>query len=201
MAEQSMSGHAAPRIRSINVRVNLLSQRVEERNRALSVARAKVIQVTSVFVTASVLLPWLINLAASASANAARWQRKASALRAEVSQLNEKAKLVKPRLEERDMIAGAKRHADAFMGQLVSVLNSAPPTMAISGMRVDILGGDVKVSVRADAEDYRSAEAFLDRAKAGAGPQDAGFTSTKRSDVLAKGGISFEFIKKVGLGE
>lgn len=201
MSEASSSGHAAPKIKSIDVHANLLSQRLFEREQLGRTIRRKLLAIFAALIAAGAVLPFLYTSALSAMTRASIAERENTKLKTELTKVREAAKLVQPRIQSRNLVAKCRGFAGAFLGQIIQLMNAPTGHVAMANLRADVVGGDLKLLVKADAEDFASAEDFLRRAREGGSPEDAGFTWTRRSDVLKNGGVSFELAKKATIGE
>lgn len=199
MTEANSSGRAAPKSRSIDVHVNLLSQRVADRARIVRVAKRKMLAIGLVVLASAASLPLIYAEASAATAEAVKAQKVAASVKTALTKARESAKLVEPRIQGREMLDNSRKFAHAFFDQLVNILNAPSDRVAIAGIRAEVLGGDLKISARADAEDFAAADEFLARARGDALPEDVGFNWTRRSDLLRVGGTSFELVKKVAL--
>lgn len=201
LSEASSSGHAAHKIKSIDVHANLLSQRLAEREMLGRSVRRKLLAILVALGISSAILPFLYTRALAISTKAGIAEQENTKLKSELAKVREAAKLVQPRIKSHEMVAKCRTYASAFFGQVVRLMNAPSGQVALTSLRADVIGGDVKLLVKADAEDFASAEEFLRQARAGGSPEDAGFTWTRRSDVLKKGGVSFELAKKATIGE
>lgn len=199
MTEVSSSGRAAPKIKSIDVQANLLSQRLADRERLWRASRRKLFAIGAVVTIAAGSLPSLYTSAAAASLKAAKAEKTAATVKGLLTKTREAAKVAEPKIQSFEMLQGSKKYARAFLAQVVATLNAPSDRVALSGLRAEVIGGDMKVSARADAEDYAAAEEFLAKARQGARPEDVGFNWTRRSDLLKLGGTSFELSRKVVL--
>lgn len=105
-----------------------------------------------------------------------------------------------PRLDNEALRTTLRRRSRLFLGQAVLLLNSAPPGLAIETVTSDVIGGEQTLRVKADAETGSVAELFA--SEAGQGPKrlSAVVVNSRESDRLRKGGVAFEFVKKVEVG-
>ncbi len=129
----------------------------------------------------------------------------AGRLKAEVNRLAEPAAALKARAEvagrELDvsaMLGASSENNDRFMSALLSALNAIPPTVAISKLHAEVIGGALTVTGGADAESLRDAQELVISLKHGQG--EAVLTSARRNDYLGAGGVGFEFILKTKVG-
>lgn len=200
MVDASSSGRAAPKIKSIDVRANLLSQRLAERLKMFQAVRARLYLIAAIVLAGSLLLPWLYGIQARASQSAAGLIAERTKLQKTLDELQVKADQIEPELKRQQMIAKCVARSTVFIGEFIKVMNAVSPELAMNNLKGEVVGGELKLSTRADAETFAAVENYVRSASQGAAPKDAGITSTKRSDTLRKGGINFEFTKKVQIG-
>jgi hypothetical protein len=200
VTEASSPGRAAPKIKSINVHANLLSQRLEERERLRVAGNKKLLFVMAAVAATLMILPWMFGLSQAASKKAATLEKTLASLKGEVTKLRESSKLIEPQVQNLEMMSKSRANLSAFLAQAVATMKAVGPDMVVANFRCDVLGGDMTITIKADSEGYGAAERFLEKARLGVPPDKAGFTTTRRSDLLHKGGVSFEFVKKVVVG-
>jgi hypothetical protein len=87
---------------------------------------------------------------------------------------------------------------ERLLGVSLRALNTVPTTLAISKVRVEVLGGKVTLTGVADAESLRDAQQFISDLKTQG--LEAVMTSAKRNDYLGPGGVGFEFTVTGGGG-
>ncbi len=197
MNDASSHGHAPPRTKTINVEANLLGERLRERDKLRQALQRKALLTLAVTGAAAATLPTLLGYMSQASDKANQTQRLESNLQTQLSSLRSKGDKAQPRIADQEMMEKVKTNADIIVGQATLVMNCASPQIAFADLKTEVLGGELRISCRADAESFSVAQRFV--SGAGQGPKviDAILASTKRSDVIAKGGIAIEFVKRV----
>jgi hypothetical protein len=200
VVDANSSGRVAPRIKSIDVRANLLSQRLAERKTLYHASRSRLLMIAGILLSGGLLLPWLYQVQARATKAASAILAERGKLQKEVTELQSLADEVEPKVRQAGMVSKCMTRSERFMNEFITVMNAISPEVALNNVKGEVLGGEVKLTARADAETFPAVKSYLQRAAQGANPKDTGVTSTKRSDALRKGGISFEFTKKVRIG-
>lgn len=200
MSTMTLSGREAPSTKRIDVEANLLDEWVLERRETKKQIQLRLVAMAGI-----------IGLGVWATGNLLHWRSGFAAKEAPVAQ---RLKAVQGQYAEivpaaganapadfRGMAQGTKKNADAYMAQIVALMNSASPSMALSNLKADVLGGEVKLTGTADAETYYAANEFIQRNNDASKGMNATQVSTSRSDLLSTDGVSFQFVKKVRVGQ
>jgi hypothetical protein len=196
----TLSGREAPSTKRIDVEANLLEQWILERRDTKKQIQQRIFVLVGIvglgFWGASGLNHWRAGVAVKQAPVAQR-------LKAVQGQYAEIVPATggTSDAEIRKMADVSKSHAEAYMGQVVALMNSASASMALSSLKVDVLGGEVKLTGQADAETYYTANEFIQRNNDASKGMNATQISTSGSDLLATGGVSFQFVKKVRIAQ
>lgn len=190
----SLSGHARHEHRSVNVELNLLTERLRERKRLAEQTRRWLLALVIALFMGAVAVGGLLGWHQETRASTARLKERAYALAEPVAALGAKAEVAGRELDVSAMLKASSDNTDRFMGVLLSALNAIPPTVAISRLHAEVIGGTLTISGGADAEELRNAQELVLSLKQG--PGEAVLTSARRNDYLGPGGVGFEFILK-----
>jgi hypothetical protein len=200
MPQTNSHGVGAPRHRTINVEVNLLSEWIDSRTRL----RDERLRWNGILVTVAlfsmILLPFLSNFAAKRQARAHKALRAAESQMEVVNRLNLRMSAVKPQIDGEATLQLCRGRSRLFLNQVLSVLNASTPRMAVDSIEANALGAEMTLRVKALAQDYASAQEFVAEAGKGSRVKSAIMASTRHSSQLAAQGVAFEFAKKVGVG-
>lgn len=200
MSTMTLSGREAPSAKRIEVEANLLEEWILERHDTKRQIQLRIVGVIGI----AILGAWgAITLNEVRSGLAAKTKPVEQRLKAVQGQYTQLAPAVGGTSdgEVRQMTAKAKQNADAFMAQIVALMNTVSPSMAVSSLKVDVLGGEVKLTGQADAETFYAANEFIQRNNDPAKGMNATQVSTSRSDLLATDGVSFQFVKKARVAQ
>ena len=200
MSTMTLSGREAPSTKRIDVEANLLDEWIHERRETKKQIQLRIVATIG-----------LAGLGLWSAGNLSNWRAGFAAKQAPVAQRlkaiqSQYAEIVPATgantpVDVRAMAESTKKNADAYMGQIVALMNSASPSLAFSNVKADILGGEVKLTGQADAETYYAANEFIQRNNDASKGMNATQVSTSRSDLLANDGVSFQFVKKVRVGQ
>jgi hypothetical protein len=200
MSTMTLSGREAPSTKRIDVEANLLAEWLLERRETRKQIQLRVIGIAGI----AILGFWGIGTSnQTRSAYAAKQKPVAQRLKAVQDQFNKMAPAASGTSDSdiQKMIETANSHSDAYMGQVIELMNSASPSLAMSTLKIDVLGGEVKMTGQADAETYYAANEFIQHNNDPAKGMNASQLSTTRSDMLATDGVSFQFVKKVKVSQ
>ncbi|MFI5385433.1 MAG: hypothetical protein ACHQ50_04855 [Fimbriimonadales bacterium] len=196
----TLSGREAPNTKRIDVEANLLQEWLVERRVMKREIQLRLAAVAGIF---AVGLWCVASLREWNSSFKAKERPVAQRLKAVQNQYTAMipASTGISDAELQKMVDTARNHADALMGQVIALMNTASASMALASMKVDVLGGEVKVTGQADAENYYAANEFIQRNNDPSKGINATQVSTSRSDLLATDGVSFQFVKKVKVSQ
>lgn len=194
----SSSGHARHEHRSVNVELNLLTERLRERQRLAEQTRKWLLVLTASFLVCSLFVAGLADWYQTTKAQATKLKSKVSELTEPAAALRAKAEVAGRQLDVNAMVESTSKNTDRFLRALLSALNANPATVALSKLHAEVIGGTMTVSGNADAEALRDAQDLILSLKQGQG--DAVLTSARRNDYLGPGGVGFEFILKMKVG-
>lgn len=185
------------RNKTINVEANLLAERIAEREKVLIAVRRKFLWLVCVLLSGLLFVPPMLAFSAAESRRTERLAKQQQILAAQLASLQAEQRSAEPKLLQQRMMEDVRGNAQRFLGQLLLVLNAAPPQMAFASVKADMNSGEMRIVSRADAESYTAARQFVDGAKGGPGVVDTITSSTRRSDTLGPSGVTFEFVKRV----
>lgn len=200
MSTMTLSGRAAPDSeKRIDVDANLLGEWLSERALLYRGLRSRALGILAIAVLGSWGVGALAQSKAALSKRAAPVAQRLKAVDADYAAITpdegDSAAAIST------MLDATKKKGDAFVGQIITMMNSAPPTIALSSLKADILGGEEKLTGQADAETFYAANEFIQHNNAPDKGMNATQLSTSRSDVLAPGGVSFQFVKSMRVGQ
>ena len=199
MLQGSLFGRAEAK-KTINVEANLLAERNARRLRAVRQVQQRLILIGITAALSIGLLPTLYGWRTSGVASATAAQLKVSALSKVLSGIKAEHEASVPKVADEEIIALTRKQSEALMGQIFLLLNSAPKGVAVSSIKADVIGGTATISCNADAEGFDPMREFLGKAGEGPRVESTVLLSSRRSESLASSGVSFDFVKKVGVG-
>lgn len=194
----SSSGLARHEPRSVNVELNLLSERREELSRLSAEMQRWGLLLLAVLTVGGGGLVGSFAFLGEVWEGLSNARRMAASLGVEERELSEKASLAATRLSTSSALQTARENMERLLGVSLRALNTVPTTLAISKVRVEVLGGKVTLTGVADAESLRDAQQFISDLKTQG--LEAVMTSAKRNDYLGPGGVGFEFTVTGGGG-
>lgn len=196
MSIESLRGHAAPSVKSINVECNLLLAWRQARAREEARLRKSLVAFGAAVVLGVCTVPPLTSALKHQQKLEAAAQSSVNALGKELTGLNAKRKESDPQVAVQDMVAKSTLKTTAFVGAFLRPLNRTARTMAISDIHIEIIGGDITIRGRADAETYQDGQRFVEEASRSSQVGSAILLSSRRANTLGAKGVSFEFLEK-----
>lgn len=194
----SSSGHARHEHRSVNVELNLLTERLLERKRLAEQTRKWLLALAASSLVGSLTVAGLVDWYQATRARTTQLRAEVNDLSEPAAALRAKAEVAGRQLDVNAMLESTSSNTDRFMRALLYALNANPPTVALSKLHAEVIGGTMTISGTADAEALRDAQDLALSLKQGQG--DAVLTSARRNDYLGAGGVGFEFILKTKVG-
>jgi hypothetical protein len=198
----TLPGREAPSTQKrIDVEANLLQDWLQERR---ELRKQLHIRLTAIAVIAVVGGASIVKLNAQRTALAAEvkpLEKRLKVLNQDYAELAPAASAGESEAEIVKTTALTQSYGQRFLGEMIALMNNSSGSMALSSFKQDVLGGEVKQSGQADAENYLSANDFIQRNNDPAKHSNAVLVSTSRSDVLANDGVSFQFVKKVRISQ
>jgi hypothetical protein len=182
----------------VNVELNLLSERREELSRLSAEMQRWGLLLLAVLTVGGGGLVGSFAFLGEVWEGLSNARRMAASLGVEERELSEKASLAATRLSTSSALQTARENMERLLGVSLRALNTVPTTLAISKVRVEVLGGKVTLTGVADAESLRDAQQFISDLKTQG--LEAVMTSAKRNDYLGPGGVGFEFTVTGGGG-
>ncbi|MCB8932593.1 MAG: hypothetical protein M9921_06750 [Fimbriimonadaceae bacterium] len=195
--DTSSLGRAQRSTKTINVEANLLSERLTERARIAESSRNRLIGLGLSLALFLLAAPPLYRYQGAATRAAHNAQAKADQSAEQRAALEKKVEEAQPKLEESELMDRLQKQSNGVVDQLVGVLNAVPAGVALSGVKVDVMGGTLTFQCTAEAESFEQAQAFLANARSAPGSKDAFLSSARQSAQIAPTGVGFDLIKKV----
>ena len=201
MPPTSSLGAAPPKQRTINVEVNLLAEWLERRNR-LRDERLRWTGILATLVVVSVVsLPYLSDIAAAQQANSRKAVAEAAGRSAALITLQQQQSIVQPKIDSDAMVQDCRHRAQQFMGEFFSVLNATTPKMAVETIDASVLGGEITIRTKAQAETYLAAQEYVELAGKGTRVKSAILSTARQNKTLGQEGVTFEFAKRLEVGK
>lgn len=187
MSATTLSGPEAHSLRRIDFEANLLEAWVVERRDTKRQALFRVGGLVALVIGAAWCIPYLTGQMGDLSL-----EQKTATVRLRMMDAISPKPIGGISGGDLGILESSKHNADATFAQIVDLLNTASPSMALSSVRAELVGGDLRLTGAADAENEYSANEFV--------RQNHGMTRIASSRVSALGanGITFQFVKKVG---
>jgi hypothetical protein len=196
MSTMTLSGREAPSTKRIDVEANLLEEWLLERRDTKKQIQLRIVGVIGVAVLGvwcvGMLNEWRVGYAAKQQPVAQRLK----AIQEQFAKVVPTSSGGASQADIQKMVEGSMKNADAYMAQVIGLMNTGSQSIALSSLKVDVLGGEVKLTGQADAETYYAANEFIQRNNDPTKGMNATQVSTSRSDLLATDGVSFQFVKK-----
>lgn len=195
------SGPAQLRHKTINVEANLLNEWLEERSRLLDQTRKMAAALAVVLVVALGTTPMIFSGSNSIQTASATTAEELAMLQASVEQLDKKRDKVKSKIDSEAMRASVLSRSRSFLGNGIVVMNSASSGMAIETLSLDVLGGDLTIRCKAQAERSTVTEDFLAAAGKGNSVVSTLLATSQKDSRLGSDGVIFEYVKRVEVGK
>jgi len=196
--KQNLFGNAAPKHRNIDVGANLLGEWIAEQARLRrEIARYGAVFSAAVFVGGAVV-PSLWNAGTRCAVDAKKLKLGVAQLDAQLAITDKAKKDAQPALVVDAMCGRTRSSFDFFVGQTEKVLRASNPRMVLSGLRSDVTAGETHISVQGFAEDETAADAFARKVNDPSAKVDA-ITNSRPSELLGPNGLSFEYVKRIGV--
>jgi cell division protein FtsB len=199
MIGTSTSGYAQHKNRSLDLEANLLAERIEEHERVYAVSKKRIITIVLILFISAFVLPYIHNSQVKAIQNAKSANAKVSALTKEFSTIQQNHVETTQQLAIQAMKDKALVRSRLFTGSLIQVLNNAPSSIALSGLRAEVIGGELQIRGAADAESLTAARSYIQSCGNHPSAIESLLVSAKRNDMLGTGGIQFEFVHRTGV--
>lgn len=200
MSTMTLSGREAPSTKRIDVESNLLEEWLIERRDTKKQIQLRIVAVAGIAFLGVWGVTDINKWRAGYAAKQKPVEQRLKAVQGQYLQIVPTSTGT-PDADIQKIIAVSKTHGDAYMAQVIALLNSGSSSMALSSIKVDVLGGEVKITGQADAENYYAANEFITRNNDPARGMTATQLSTSRSDLLAVDGVSFQFVKKAKVSQ
>lgn len=200
MSTMTLSGREAPSTKRIDVEANLLEDWLIKRRSIKKEIQLRVAGIAGVALLGCWGLSGINQWRAGIVAKEQPVRQRLKAVQGQYAQVVP-TNSGTPDADIQKMVATAKTHSDAYMAQVIALLNSTSPSMALSSLKIDVLGGEVKMTGQADAETYYAASQFIQLNNDATKGMNAAQLSTSRSDLLATDGVLFQFVKKAKVAQ
>lgn len=195
------NGHAAHKTKSINVEVNMLESWLQNRAQLETKLKQRIATLIGICTAGLVLLPLADSYRRSASTLATQQGAKLVVLNKQVTELESKAKMASPSLENDAIHTSSLRRFDSYLGEVLALFNRAPEGVALTSFKSEVLGGEIQMRAVAEAESSSIGRTFVEKAGEGANVIASLQVSSRRSKLLGEQGISFDYVKKVKVGK
>jgi len=200
MVDVSSPGRALPKTKSINVEANLLAERLGERGRLLDAMSRKAFWGVGILVFALMVLPSAYRVQDRLAKKASDRAAEANVVMREVADKQSILDSAKPVVEDSRMLADSRRFSENLLRELSVVLSSTDAEMVFSSVKVEILGGEMKLSGRADAKSYRVARDFVNRISKATGTKSASLKQWRLNDDFGPNAVGFEIERIAEVG-
>jgi hypothetical protein len=197
--DASLHGRAAPKTKTINVEANLLAERIAERERLREAIIKRIAAIATIVVVAGVSLPFLWKTQAGFAVQAAVAQKMEKGLQTKLAAIQQKQSTAEPVLANQAMAKKVHAQAESFLGQVTLFFNGASENMALTDVKAEVVAGELKISAKAEAENYTVAHEFVGSNSEGPKVKEVILISVRRSGQLAAEGVTLDMVKKVGL--
>jgi hypothetical protein len=185
--------------KSINLEANILSEWLGATAALRQRLKLRAVVLAAVICGGAVALPQLSGMSTAMAARAAGAQaRNAQSAKVE-AELDRRAKADQPRVQEAHMLADSRANLNTLLGNLTLVVNAVPTSVTFDTVRAEILDAELTITCKSQAENDAAGQLFVDGASKGPNVVYAVQASTMKSNVLAKNGVAFDFIKRVNL--
>jgi hypothetical protein len=197
MLEASSTGSAPLRQKTINAEVNLLSEWLRRRSR-LNEHIARMAGILGlILVVGGGSMPFFIRAYGDAHRRSIAALDNLEMAKAKLASLQPARTSARPRIDQSVMRDTVKREAEQFIGHTVLLLNSASAGMAFDVISADVIGGEMVVHVRADAENNSVIQGFYEQAQKGPNVQSTLLATSSHNGILGAEGMGFEYIKRI----
>jgi hypothetical protein len=197
MLEASTTGHAQLKNKTINAEVNLLTEWQRDKGKVndqiARVAGLMALIAALAFGTA----PFLVRAYRDSGERLRIAQDGVKHVSAQLGGLQEARKEAKPRIDQSTMHDTVRREANQFLGHTVLVINSASAGMAFETVSADVIGGEMTLHCKADAESNLVAQNFIEQAGGGPNVESTLLATAEKNGKLARDGIGFEYVKRI----
>lgn len=200
MVDVSSPGRALPKTRSINVEANLLAERIGERERVLEALSRRAFWGVGILVFAMLVLPTAYRIQDRLSSKADMLSAESALLQRQVANQQAILDTARPVVEDSKMIGDTRMFSQNVLRQLSVVINSADGDMVFSSLKIDVLGGEMKLGARADAKSYRVARDYIGRISKAAGTKSAVLKQWRLSEQFGQNSVSFELERTAEVG-
>lgn len=196
--KHSSFGSVAPKTRTLDVGANLLNEWIEEQ------ARLRHELVRYGLIAAAALVGLVVGGSLMMSNIALNAKRRLVLVRGierldKSLEASEKArKEAQPVLLVREMCDKTGGLFDILYGQLSKSLAAGNAHLALSNVREDVQSAEIHLVVQGFGENDASVQAYADAAS-DPNAKVASITNSRPSDLLGKDGVSFEYVKRIGV--
>lgn len=196
--KQNLFGNAAPKHRTIDVGANLLGEWIAEQTKLRrEIARYGAALTVAVLVGVAAV-PALWNAGTRCVADVKKLKLGVAQLDAQLAITDKAKKDAQPALVVDAMCGRTRTSFDFLIAETEKVLRAGNPKMVLSGLRSDVTAGEAHITVQAFAEDETAADSFARKVNDPDSKVDA-ITNSRPSALLAPDGLSFEYMKRIGV--
>jgi hypothetical protein len=201
MPPMNSLGAGPPRQRTINVEVNLLAEWIENRNRLREDRLRWTGLLTTLAFVGIIAVPLLSEYAASSESSAQKAEKLADSRQMTLATLQQQQSLVQPKIDGDATLKLSQYRAKLFMGEILSALNETSPKMAMAMIEGSMIGGELTIRAKAEAENYLAAQEYVASVGKGSNVKSAILTTARPNLSLGPEGVTFEFAKKIEVGK
>lgn len=201
MVEASSPGRVSPKIKSIDVEANLLSERMSERERLLDALSRKGLAALALLVFTVFVLPAAYQIQSRMAAKEKTIAVEESTVARKLSDLKTQLAGVQPGIQDNQMLDLSRTYSGNFLSQITALLESSSSRMVFSGLKCEVLGGDLKVSAKAQAESYADARVFVDKSAKLPKTKSAVLKQWRQDAEFATSGVAFEVERVAEVGK
>lgn len=201
MLEASSTGHAQLKHKTINAEVNLLTEWQRQRDTLLEQIARAAVALTLISLLAFGSMPFLWRTYAASSWNLVKSQAALDSFSSKLSKLDGDKAQAKPKLDRGAMHDSVVREGKQFLGHTMLIMNATLPGMAIETTSSDVIGGELTIHCKADAENNSVAQGFMDKAGLGPNVESTLLSTAQKNGKLGPEGVGFEYVKRVQVSQ
>ena len=184
MLEASTTGHAQLKHKTINAEVNLLTEWQRDRNRVSDQIARVAALMALVAALAFGTAPFLVRAHHASGERLRNSENSLKSVSATLAGLQQARKDAKPRIDQNAMHDTVVREANQFIGHTVLVINSASAGMAFETISSDVIGGQMTINCKANAESNLVEQTFMSQAYQGPNVDSLLLQTSQKDPVL-----------------
>jgi Tfp pilus assembly protein PilN len=197
MQDASLHGRVAPKSKSINVDANLLSERLEYRERLRSTAKNRLGVLAIGLGLAFLALPPLYHLERDADKRYAFLSGQEKIMKGRLDDLKKVQDSAKPIIEDKQILDSLHRHGNEFLGQLTLFLNNVDPALCLLNLSAQVQSNTIQITSQANAVSYKAASDFVSLAAKSPNCKETVISSMVSNNSFSKDGVVFDMQQKL----